>query len=148
MKPVRKILRVLLAAAAIIGVLIVFACNEMGPPLLRRVTAAGGWVGACPPQNDIEARGQAQLGLALSPELNSRLVQQFPPGSAEDGIVKTLTAQGFKLSASCANDPSIRIATFKGYAGGIFDIWAAIYWKVDNADAIVWTKGFVAFDGL
>ncbi len=136
-----------LIAGVLLSVFAVSACTESGPPLLRNVTAASGWVGACPPQNEFEERLQAQ-GLALSPELNSRLFLQFPPGSTADYLVKALNDQGFKLSGSCQNDPSILEAIFEGNTGSIFDTWAAIYWKVDIAHNIVWTKGFVAFEGL
>jgi hypothetical protein len=46
------------------------------------------------------------------------------------------------------NDFTIRSAAFHGpIRGAIFDIYAVIYWKTEN-QALVWTKGFVAFDGL
>ncbi len=147
MKSLRTIWHILRVPAALIGVLAVATCGDRGPPLLQHVTAASGWVGACPPENDMEAKGQAK-GLALSPELNSWLKQQFPPGSREDGLVRTLVAQKFWSFTTCEHRQSIRISTFNGYAGGIFNTWAAVYWEVDDARNIVWTKGFVAFDGL
>jgi hypothetical protein len=49
---------------------------------------------------------------------------------------------------SCENDSTIRSAAFQGPTrGAIFDIRAVIYWKTENR-ALVWTKGFVAFNGL
>ena len=49
---------------------------------------------------------------------------------------------------SCENDSTIRRAAFHGPTrGAIFDIDAVIYWMTEN-QALVWTKGFVAFDGL
>jgi hypothetical protein len=137
-----------LGAVGILSVSALFGCSEAGPPLLRHVTAGGGWTGACPPEGASEAQLRASLPLAISPELNQRLAQSFPPGTPEERLVKSLTEQGFKLLPSCRNNPSIRVAVFNGYAGGIFNTWASVYWKVDGASAIVWTKGFVQFDGL
>jgi hypothetical protein len=137
-----------LSTLGILGVATLFGCSEAGPPLLRHVTARGGWIGACPPEVASEAQLQASQPLAISPELDKRLTQSFPPGTSEDRLVKPLTEQGFRLLPSCRNDPSIRVAAFDGYAGGIFNTWASVYWKVDSGSAIVWTKGFVAFDGL
>jgi len=118
------------------------------PPLLEHVTAGGGWFGACPPRNELEAVSRAKSGEALSPELNQKLAAQFPPGSAAASLVRTLAEQGFKLAEACQNDSTIRRAWFQGPTrGAIFETRAEIYWKTEG-DALVWTKGFVMFLGL
>jgi hypothetical protein len=118
------------------------------PPLLAHVTAAGGWFGGCPPRNEQEAVSRAKSGEALSPELNQRLALQFPVGSPVGPLVKSLAAQGFKPLEACKNDPTIRRAVFSGPTRGVvFEIFAVVFWKTEN-DTLVWTKGFVAFDGL
>jgi hypothetical protein len=118
------------------------------PPLLQHVTAAGGWSGGCPPRNNQEAAMRAKLGEALSPELNRKLAEQFPPGSPAAALARTLTEQRFEPGASCQNDLTIHSAVFSGPTrGAIFNIHAVVYWKTDN-ETLVWTKGFVAFDGL
>jgi hypothetical protein len=117
------------------------------PPLLQHVTAAGGWLGACPARSEQEAAERAKSGEALSPELNLRLAQQFPPGSPEATLVRSLAAQGFKPLEPCRNDATIRSAHFSGLTrGALFAINAVVYWKTEN-DTLVWTKGFVSFDG-
>jgi hypothetical protein len=118
------------------------------PALLEHVTAAGGWFGGCPPRNQQEAGMRAKSGEALSPELNRKLAEQFPPGSPAEPLVQTLAKQGFTPGPSCENDSKIHSAAFHGPTrGAIFDTYAVIYWKTEN-EALVWTKGFVAFDGL
>ncbi len=117
------------------------------PPLLEHVSAASGWYGACPPKNEKEAV-QRSIGEALSPELNQRLAAQFPAGSREPSLVRTLTEQGFTLAEACQSDPTIRHAWFRGRTrGSIFETIAEIYWKTEN-DTVIWTKGFVFFYGL
>ncbi len=87
-------------------------------------------------------------GEALSPELNQKLAVQFPPGSSADSLVRTLTAQGFKLTGTCQTDSTIHRAGFGGPTrGSIFETHAEIYWKTEG-DTVVWTKGFVMFMGL
>lgn len=117
------------------------------PPLLRGATAGGGWLGACPATPD-EARERARSPLAISPELDARLRQRFPPGSDEDRLVAELRHEGFGEPSVC-QDASVRFARFQQRGGGMlwFPMWAAAYWKVDDAGRIVWTRGFVAFTG-
>jgi hypothetical protein len=115
------------------------------PALLQRVSSASGWFGGCPPGN---AEPPRMRGEALSPELNQKLAAQFPPGSSADSLVRTLTAQGFKLTGTCQTDSTIHRAGFGGPTrGSIFETRAEIYWKTQG-DTIVWTKGFVMFLGL
>jgi len=104
------------------------------PPLLTKATAGGGQWGACP------SMGSARFALpeAISPELDRRLAQQFPPGSSEIALVQELQKQPFKMRGACNGDTAIRFAEFKER-----DLRAAVYWRVDAANTIVWTKGFV-----
>ncbi len=93
------------------------SCSSTGqtvvPPLLRGVTAQGGWWGACPPSSETEQESRRIMGqLAISPEFNSRLESAFPPGSAERDMLSSLSAQGFVLSDPCKADSTIRIASF------------------------------------
>jgi hypothetical protein len=115
------------------------------PTLLEHVSGASGWFGGCPPGKEEPARVG---GEALSPELNRKLAAQFPAGSSADSLVRTLTAQGFKLTGSRQTDPTIHRAGFDGPTrGSLFETRAEIYWKTEG-DAVVWTKGFVMFFGL
>jgi hypothetical protein len=115
------------------------------PALLQHVSSTSGWFGGCPPGTNEPAR---MGGEALSPELNQKLAAQFPPGSSTDSLVRTLTAQGFKLTGTCETDSTIHRAGFGGPTrGSIFETHAEIYWKTEN-DTVVWTKGFVMFIGL
>jgi hypothetical protein len=53
-------------------------CN--GPalrPLLQNAHAEGGYWGACPVANEIETELQAKQSLAISRELNERLLREF-----------------------------------------------------------------------
>jgi hypothetical protein len=116
------------------------------PALLEHVSGASGWFGGCPPLSKQEAA--ERTAEALSPELNQKLAAQFPPGSSADSLIRTLTAQGFKLTGSCQNDSTIHRAGFRGPTrGSIFETQAEIYWKTEG-DTLVWIKGFVMFSGL
>jgi hypothetical protein len=136
------------AVLFVLWIWIVPMFHPQGPPLLQHVTAAGGWFGACPPRNEQEGAERAKSGEALSPELNQRLARQFPPGSPEEVLVRSLAAQGFRPLEPCRNDATIRSAHFSGpTSGALFAINAVVYWKTQN-DTLVWTKGFVSFNGL
>ena len=118
------------------------------PPLLRHVSAAAGYVGGCPAGTPAEARRQHPL--ALSPELNQRLIREFPHGSSGKRIEEVLTRQRFHMLPPCQNDRSIRAALFHQIGGGFFGpypIRATVYWKVNRGNKIVWTKGFVEYTG-
>jgi hypothetical protein len=115
------------------------------PALLQHVSGASGWFGGCPAGINEPAR---MSGEALSPELNQKLAAQFPAGSRADSLVRTLEAQGFKLTGTCQTDSTIHRAGFGGPTrGSIFETRAEIYWRTEG-DTIVWTKGFVMFVGL
>jgi len=89
-------------------------------------------------------------GIAISPELDARLKQQFPPGTSEQALVNALMSQGFKRVGSCHTDASIQQASFSKPGTGIlpYDIGADVYWKHDDRGRIVWTKGLVQYSGL
>ena len=114
------------------------------PPLLQNVSAGGGNFSACPPV------ASETLPIAISPELDQRLSQQFPPGFDDASLVQTLTAQGFKLSGHCEADPTVQRASFfqKGVGCLAYDTIAEVFCKKDDRDRIVWTKGLVRYSGL
>jgi hypothetical protein len=137
----RLLVLVVLAALSIWAVA---ACRDQLPPLVRGTTAVGGRGDACPHQDDHEV-------LALSPELNQRLRDEFPPGSREDRLIATLIEQGFTIDSgrgddqACKNDKSVHGADFYRV------LWigtksAVVYWKTDQHGNLLWTKGFV-FNG-
>jgi hypothetical protein len=120
------------------------------PPLLRNVTVGGGWIGACPAESGSDAQFKKDLPLASSPELDRRLLQEFPTGLAEGRLVEELTRHGFAMLPSCQDDPSIHLAVFRQRGGGVsseFSMTANVYWKVDRENAVAWTRGSVAFTG-
>jgi hypothetical protein len=144
------LLLVLLVTTAAFGLSTVLALTKKPepalPPLLRDVSAAGGTSSACLP----ERRGKNGLPFALSPELNQRLSHEFPPGSPADRLKKALLQQGFQMLPACENDRSIHVAIFDQHGAGFFGpypIHAVIYWKVDRANGVAWTKGFVDYTG-
>lgn len=150
--------RVLITVAIVVGLIIALPLGELSyerwslrpalPPLLKGARSASGWVGACPPHNEREAAWQSRV--ALSPELNQRLDEQFPTGSSENALVQSLISQGFTIfHRPCDNDAAILHANFQQRGGGLFyyPMTANVFWKADGGK-VVWTKGFVAFSGL
>lgn len=142
-------------ASAVAGLLLA-ACGELlnppTPPLLRNVTAQGGWWnGGCPPRDAVEARLNAASPEALSPELTERLVRQFPVGGDAGRLERTLRDQGFQqVRAPCATAPAIRLAEFRQRGGGFYGpypIFAQVAWEQNGAGRLVWVKGTVAFTG-
>ena len=123
------------------------------PPLLQNVSAGGGWGSACPPRDNKERKMMEGLKLAVSPELEQRLLDGFPPGSSSDQLASTLTAQGFQLRSPCEADQTIQSASFfretiTGFPGFLSRrnrTSATVYWKSDDKHRIVWTKGFVSY---
>jgi hypothetical protein len=120
------------------------------PPLLKDVTAGGGWWGACPAESAEEARSREGRPMALSPELQERLAQAFPPGSEEVRLLGYLRQQGFDLLSPCNSDRSVRVAAFSQHGGGplSYPLIANVYWKVDEKGKIAWTRGFIRFTAL
>jgi hypothetical protein len=146
---------VIIAGLSVIGAFIALLTpwahpDPPTPPLLERVTAAGGYWGACPARNTEQAQIIRSSPLALSPELDQRLGDKFPAGTGETKITDTLREQGFTLPMPCPGDPSIRSAAFTQHGGGIlfYPLSAEVFWKVDRVGNIVWTKGFVRYVGL
>ena len=121
------------------------------PPLLRNVSATGGWWNAgCPPTDATEARLYEPSEEALSPELTQRLTRQFPEGSDANRLVQTLKEQGFDFHSPCKGLPAIHLSEFRQSGGQLFGpypIWAQVVWEQDDAGRIMWTKGTVAFTG-
>jgi hypothetical protein len=120
------------------------------PPLLQNATVVGGWSSACPPRNDNERRMIETLKLAVSPEVERRLQERFPPGSGDDRLIAELLKQGFVLDGPCETNHTINRAHFfqKGIGSLPYDTSATVYWKIDEQHHIVWTKGFLAHSGL
>jgi hypothetical protein len=88
------------------------------------------------------------MGEALSPELNQRLAQQFPPGSSGPALFRFLMSQGFMQLEPCENDTTVHRAYYNGPISGVLlNINAIVYWKTEG-NTLVWTKGFVDYDGL
>jgi hypothetical protein len=125
-----KLLVGLATVATAVGLFLWWVEPPAPPPLLQRVSAAGGWWGACPPE-------VYEKRLALSPELNQRLAEQFPPGTTEEDLLRGLATQGFLGIEHCRGDDTIRWTMFENHA-----MRAAVYWKAHEGK-IVWTKGFV-----
>jgi hypothetical protein len=134
------------AGVAVIGYRAVPRVTPPTPPLLKDATASGGWwsegcsrYGAEHPSDE-----------ARSPEVETRLKRQFPPGTAAALLEQSLISQGFVHSENCANDASIRRATFRQEGSGliVYTAFAVVAWKVDNQGKIVWTKAMVAYTGL
>jgi hypothetical protein len=148
----------LLIVGIVIGGVIVLGAMFAGwpgptpplPPLLQNVTAGGGWWGACPPETPEAAVAREGRPLALSPELNQRLGQSFPPGTSDTRLVDTLRAQGFEILSPCKADAFIHVAAFTQHGGGVlsYPMTANIYWKVDERGNILWAKGFVRYIAL
>lgn len=133
------------------GAFIVSACsdaNEELPAILHGVSAGEGYSSACPAPKTEEASSTRKL--AISPELNQRLLEAFPPGSTEDALTKFLLAQGFSFHGSCDTEPLIRHASFsqKHKSSLAYSTHALVFWQVDADGKVVWTKGVVGFRGL
>ena len=143
--------RSLQSAALLAGAFIVSACsnaNEELPAMLHGVSAGSGYSSACPAPKTEEASSTRKL--AISPELNQRLLEAFPPGSTEDALTKFLLAQGFSFHGACDIDPFVRHASFnqKGKGSLAYRTHAQVFWQVDADGKVVWTKGGVGFRGL
>ena len=88
--------------------------------------------------------------LAVSPELSDRLGRQFPPGSRASALQEALSTDGFEAPMACEADPTIMTSAFfqKGSGWLPHDVNASVYWKVAGDGKIVWTKGFIFYQGL
>jgi hypothetical protein len=124
----------ILGAAAVFAALAPVLWEQRLPPLLRNVRAESGQFGACPADNP------------GNPELSKRLQTQFPPGTPEERLIRTLAEQHFERPVPCKDDKTIRSAKLyqeSGLLGG--NTRAEIFWKVDLANNLVWTKGFIFY---
>jgi hypothetical protein len=117
------------------------------PAILRGLTASGGLGEACPAQPGDRFGG---LRMSMSPELDARIREQFPLGTEAVRLIDFLTAQGFKLAGECPTDPTIQRAEYFLRSEGFlrFASSAAVYWKTDDQNRIVWTRGFFSVYGL
>ncbi|MGX5831504.1 hypothetical protein [Mesorhizobium sp. 43Arga] len=130
----------------LIGCVATTSCGPALPPLLEGASARGGLYGGCPRPAPVDKQA-----LALSPELDGRLRQQFPPGTSESKLSATLVVQGFVLGPRCEKDNSIRVANYTLEADGFYSLYrtdSSVFWKVDGQGNIVWTEGFLMFIGL
>jgi hypothetical protein len=108
------------------------------PPLLEGASSRG------------EMDGCRDIVTGVSPQLDERLRDQFPPGSSETALVSALKDQGFDAPAPCRGNPLMRSSGFSRSAKPEQRpiMTASVYWRVDDADKIVWTHGFVFFYSL
>ncbi len=143
--------RSLQSAVLLAGAFIVSACsnaNEELPAILRGVSAGSGYSSACPVRKADEVSSTRKL--AISPELNQRLLEAFPPGATEEALKNFLLKQGFSFHGACDIDPFVRHASFnqKGKGSLAYRTHAQVFWEVDADGKVVWTKGVVGFSGL
>jgi hypothetical protein len=120
------------------------------PPLLRNATAVGGSNFLCQP-----GLGQASTPetASHSPQIQKRLDEQFPPGTASTQLRDPLVRQGFQIHLQCSPDNTVSWAEFSQKSrDGILDIetgvFGTVYWKEDANGRIVWASGNVAYTGL
>ena len=138
-------------AVRLAGALMVSGCsnaNEELPAILHGVSAGSGYSSACPTPKAEEASSVRKL--AISPELDQRLLEAFPPGTTEESLTSFLLKQGFSFNGSCDTDPLVRHASFNLKAKGFlrYSTHAQVFWRVDADGRVVWTKGFAGFTGL
>jgi hypothetical protein len=143
--------RSLQSALLLAGAFIVSACsnaNEELPAMLHGVSSGSGYSSACPARMEEEVLSIRKL--AISPELNQRLLEAFPPGATEEALTNFLLKQGFSFHGACDTDPLIRHASFnqKGKGFLAYRTHAQVFWEVDADGKVVWTKGVVGFSGL
>jgi hypothetical protein len=105
------------------------------PPLLIGANAGFGRWNGCGGSGD-----------GVSPELDKRIRDEFPPGSSEADLVATLKDQRFGPPTPCQGNTSVRHSHFVQPKDAPID--ANVYWRVDDANKIVWTHGFVFFVSL
>jgi hypothetical protein len=119
------------------------------PPLLRNADSRGGYGSACPAESEGGRAWQAK-NLAVSPQVEQRLRNQFPPGTPEHSLVTALSAQGFTMLPPCETDASVHRADFVQKGGSLlwFSGTGEVFWKVDGDGKIVWTHGMVSYDAL
>jgi hypothetical protein len=112
------------------------------PPLLAGAKAGyGNWDGCA-------------AGDGVSPDLEKRLRDQFPPGSSDVPLVAALEIQGFATPSLCGPYSTARYACYVGLKDSATgkpipnDVSACVYWKVDDANRIIWTHGYLHFLSL
>lgn len=128
------------------------------PPLLQGLPSVSGYTTVCPPATEQEAASRHRFGydrelIAWTPELGRRLEREFPPGSNAKHLAERLQELGFVTIGPCRGDSTVRAAMFRQHGGFLFrpgglSMTATIWWKVDDADRLIWAKGMVFYDGL
>ena len=122
------------------------------PELLKGATATGGWWNGGCPDRPVYARIRGGTPEAISPELTSRLIAQFPISSDAAKIWPALSKLGFQAEQTCENDRNVYGATFRQSGGDVitysFPMWASVAWRVDALGRVEWIKGSVAYTGL
>ena len=143
--------------AVLVGVYDVFALNllsffvttPLSPPtptlLLNARSTGGWWDGGCP-----AGETDQTLTEGRSPQIEDSLRREFPPGSSQQALTRSLVTEGFKLDRPCDSDPSVLRATFQQSGGGLrgpYPAYATVAWKADRAGRLIWTKGNIEFTG-
>lgn len=118
------------------------------PKLLEKVGAGGS--NPCPPRSEQERKIRGIGGEYHPSEIDKRLAVEFPVGASGYEVATTLINQGFNVEGSCESDATIRRANYfqKGKGFLPYDIYAGVYWKLDDKQRIVWIKGSVGYSGL
>ena len=127
-----RLLGVVAVAALAIGLAIWVIIPPPLPPLLQG-SLSGGMHDGC------------EHGGSVSPGLNKRLAEQFPPGTPTERLVRTLSEQGFHEGKPCERDPSIRKVEFCPNRGMFRGPGVHVWFKSDAADGIVWTGGYAFY---
>lgn len=118
------------------------------PPLAVGATTTGGSNFLCEPGPE---QGSTPATASHSPEINQRLVRDFPPGSPAVLLRRSLVRQGFTMHGFCSPDHRVQWAEFRQRGGnGItaMPAFVTVYWKEDGAARLVWATGDIAFTGL
>lgn len=114
------------------------------PPILTGLTTKLGMEhhSGCPPWDDNDLRNYLSI--------EAKVDRTFPPGTPQEHVNESLTAQGFKVEPPCSTDQSVRYATFIQSGGGLYGpypAYAVVTWKVDAQGRVMWTSGSVAYTG-
>jgi hypothetical protein len=132
-----------------VGIIMLGALPDWSlPALLRNLSATGGYTDACPVPKFLETVIPL-IAPAEAPEFNARLARLFPAGANESDVVLKLRAMGFQMIGPCKDDPTIRRARFdqRRFGPYLFPLFAGVFWKVDEAGKLEWTRGVIAHTG-
>jgi hypothetical protein len=139
---------VALAALAAWLVFIGLPLDPRTPALLEGASAEGSRSSGFCPQRAKQEQGVSRESHA--PLVETRLAQEFPPGTSGVRLQEALVEMGFVPTDRCAEDSTIHRAIFRQSGGGLArpTIFALVAWKSDPEGRIVWTKANVAYYGL